>query len=244
MKVGYEIFTKAWVNFYYRVHELARLPQIKKVCEIGGGANPFLKIDFVQEQGLQYTIMDISAEELKKAPDGYHKLEVDITSYSLRLTEKYDLVFSHQLAEHVKDGTNFHKNIMHLLNDNGYAFHFFPTLYAPPFILNRILPTDIAYSLVLWHDPSRRKEGNVSKFPAYYHLCKGPTKMQIKMFENMGFSVEEYMGFFGHDYYESYKPLKQLSNLAADFLLKHPIPQLTSYAYVLLSKQAQPVQLQ
>jgi uncharacterized UPF0146 family protein len=237
MKVRYDHFSKAWIQYSEDLQKLASFSTVKKICEVGGGANPALPLDFVEKHGLEYTILDISMEELEKAPDGYYKLRADIASPTFSSHEQYDLVFSMQLAEHVKSGQTFHRNVSDLLREGGYAFHLFPTLYAIPFIANRLLPQTLSDRLLLWHSPSRQKEGNRGKFPAYYSWCKGPLRSQIKDFENLGYKVEEYVGFFGHDYYTKYKPLKSLSNIAASMLLDHPIPMLTTYTYVLLSKQ-------
>lgn len=237
MQIRYEDFTQAWIQYSDTLQKIASLPTVKKICEVGGGANPHLSLDFVKNHGLEYTILDISAEELEKAPDGYHKVQADIASPTFNFHGEYNLVFSMQLAEHVTSGLTFHNNVMSVLQEDGYAFHFFPTLYAPPFIINRILPQNLSDLLVLWNSPNRKKEGNRGKFPAYYNCCRGPLNSQIKKIESLGYQVEEYVGFFGHDYYAKFPPLKSLSNLATSVLLNHPIPLLTSYAYVLLRKK-------
>jgi uncharacterized UPF0146 family protein len=236
MEVRYDHFSKAWIKYFEVLKELASLPTVKKICEIGGGANPALPLDFVEKHGLEYTILDISVEELEKAPSGYKKLQGDIASSSFSLDGQYDLVFSMQLAEHIKSGHDFHKNVLNLLNDSGYAFHFFPTLYTLPFVMNRLLPQNLSSIILIFNDPSRKKEGNRGKFPAYYSWCKGPLESQIKSFENLGYCVEKYVGFFGHNYYVKIKPLKVISSMITSVLLKYPIPLLTSYAYILLRK--------
>ncbi|MBA3921664.1 MAG: methyltransferase domain-containing protein [Nostocaceae cyanobacterium] len=237
MAIKYAHFSNAWIDFYDVLTKLLTSPQITKNCELGAGANPYLPLDFIESHGLEYTILDISAEELQKAPDGYHKLQADITDSKLNLSERYDLVFSMQLAEHVISGLNFHQNIQKILHQGGYSFHLFPTLYAIPFMMNRYFPQDLSTWILLLNDPSRIKEGNRGKFPAYYSWCQGPTEKQMNNFETLGFEIEEYVGFFGHDYYLNFPPLKALSEVVADKLLKKPIPQLTTYAYVLLRNQ-------
>ena len=238
MTVRYDHFTKSWPKYSEVLKELASLPTVKKICEVGGGANPALPLDFVEKHDLEYTLLDISEEELEKAPSGYKKLQGDIASSSLNLDAGYDLVFSMQLAEHIKNGHDFHKNVLNLLNDNGYAFHFFPTLYAPPFVVNRILPQNLSNIILIFNDPSRKKEGKRGKFTAYYSWCQGPSESQIKRFQDLGYSVEEYVGFFGHDYYANVKPIKAISNMITALLLKYPMPSLTSYSYVLLRKKS------
>ncbi len=235
-KIQYGHYSQSWPNYSELLQALIGLPTVRTICEIGGGANPMIPLSFIENHNLEYTIIDISEAELQKAPDGYYKLQGDISDPNFIPSQQYDLVFSMQLAEHIKYGLDFHKNIFNLLKENGYAFHFFPTLYAPPFFLNKLLPQSISNLLILWHSPNRKKEGNRGKFPAYYDCCYGPLKSQILKLESLGYQVEEYVGFFGHDYYEKVPLFKSFSDFITSLLLHYPIPSLTSYAYVLLSK--------
>jgi uncharacterized UPF0146 family protein len=237
MKIRYELDT-AWQNYDSYLEDLATRPEVKKICEIGGGANPSLPLDFIQRHRLEYTILDFSAEELGKAPDEYRKIQADIMSPNLSLDQGYDLIFSKMLAEHVQSGHDFHVNVLRLLREGGYAFHFFPTLYALPFVINFLIPDQLTEHILLFLQPSRTKTGKHSKFKAYYSWCRGPLKRQIMRFERLGYSVEEYVGFYGHSgYYKKIKPLHALHLIKSSLLTKYPIPLLTSYAYVLLRKK-------
>jgi len=106
--------------------------------------NPMLTTDFISSRNLDYVILDISENELGKAPDQYKKLAQDIMANDLSSTERFDLVFTRMLAEHVKDGELLHRNVYSLLNPGGFAVHFFPTLYAVPFLVNRLLPETLS----------------------------------------------------------------------------------------------------
>jgi hypothetical protein len=162
---------------------------------------------------------------------------VDITSPHLELFGSYDFIFSKMLAEHVRSGEMFHRNIYRLLAINGNAFHFFPTLYAPPFVVNRLLPERLAEKLLFSLQAGRGKEGRHARFPAYYSWCRGPIPSQIKRFHDIGYDVSEYVGFFGHDkYYQKFSFVKKIHRMFSNWLVKHPIPVLCSYAFVLLHK--------
>ncbi|MGF1674246.1 MAG: class I SAM-dependent methyltransferase [Rivularia sp. (in: cyanobacteria)] len=238
-RIRYECFREKWVSYHRDiVKQLAASPEVKTICEVGGGANPFLDLDFVQSNGLEYTIIDISADELAKAPDCYNKIQANIADPNLELPGKYDLVFSHFLAEHVENGLVFHRNVFNLLQENGRAFHVFPTLYAPPFAINHLLPEDLSSNILLFFFPHREKQGKYGKFPAYYSWCRGPIKSQFKKFESLGYSVEEYVGFYGHPYYKKVAPLHKIANYLAGFLKENPNPLLTTYAYVVLRKSS------
>ena len=111
------------------------------ICEIGGGRAPLFSREEASTMGLDYTVLDISDKELRAAPDHVRKIEADIGALDLtRFSQRYDFMFSRMLAEHVRDGTAMHRNVLQLLRPGGMAFHFFPTLFTPAFVANRLLP--------------------------------------------------------------------------------------------------------
>lgn len=172
---------------------------------------------------------------LSRPPQGYLKIQADIALPTLDLPGGYDLIFSKMLAEHVPSGETFHRNVRRLLASGGVAFHFFPTLYAPPFVVNRLLPERLAERFLHLLQSGREKEGKHAKFPAYYSWCRGPMPLQIKKFERLGYRVDEYIGFFGHEgYYMKLPVLAKVHRALSNWLVHHPAPWLTSFAYVTL----------
>jgi SAM-dependent methyltransferase len=237
MQVRFDVSERAWNGFDAVLRRLASRPGTRRVLEIGGGANPALPLDFVEEYGVEYVVLDISPEELAKAPDGYSTVQADIASPRLDIAGGYDLVFSKMVAEHVPDGRVFHANVLGLLAEGGTAFHFFPTLYAPPFVVNRLLPERLSERVLLLLQSGRHREGRNAKFPSHYSWCRGPLWSQIRRFENVGYRVEEYTGFFGHPaYYRKVKAFEKLHDRISSTLVRHPVPYLTSFAYVILSR--------
>ena len=53
-------------------------------------------------------VLDISGAELPKAPDTYHKVLADIASSDFDISDRYDLIISKMLAEHISDAEQFH----------------------------------------------------------------------------------------------------------------------------------------
>jgi hypothetical protein len=82
----------------------------------------------------------------------------------------------------------------------------------------------------------RESHGKQGKFPAYYSLRYGPTKKQIKTLANMGYSIKQYIGFFGHGYFEKIPLLNKFNQVFTKWLISFPIAWLSSYAYVVLRK--------
>lgn len=235
--VKYQLTGDAWRNFDAYIHELAGDSSCRRVCDIGGGANPIGAPASRLTPLESYTLLDISETELAKAPEGYDKVVADIASASPPDLGTYDLVFSKMLAEHVRSGEQLHRNIFKMLNPGGLAVHIFPTLYALPFLINHLMPEQLASAVLKKLSPQRLSTGRNDKFPAHYSWTLGPTSKQLARLEGIGYEVVEYLGMFGHEgYYERIPPIKKLHMAECRWLLAHPIPQLTSYARITLRK--------
>jgi len=176
--IFYKKTQEVWKGYDDLLISLIETHKSKKICDIGGGANPILCLKYIAERNLSYSILDISESELAKAPNGYNKITQDICSPTLTIDGEYDFIFSKMLAEHVKDGEQFHKNVHKLLCEGGIAVHFFPTLYTIPFLVNTLFPEKLTYSLLKFIMPNRDLFQR-AKFPAYYQWCRGPIKKQI-----------------------------------------------------------------
>jgi hypothetical protein len=211
-------------------------------CDVGGGANPIVSARKVAQAGLRYVILDASENELQKAPSGYERFSGDIldpegTSRLVAQHGSFDVVTSRFTAEHVPDGRLFHERVFTMLRPGGHAVHLFPTLYSPPFVMNRLLPTDASAPLL--HRASkgdRTEEGRHPKFRSYYSWCRGPSRGQLARLRSVGFSVERYIGFFGHGYYRRVRPLDVAHRAVTELLLDHPLASMTSFALVVLKR--------
>lgn len=236
----YESSDAGWAAFEPLIRRLVVDRGLRDICEVGGGANPLLTLDYVTEKGLTYTVLDVSAEELAKAPSGYTQLLMDAADSNLVIHDRFDLVFSRMVAEHVRNGLRFHQNVHQMLRPGGFAIHFFPTLYAWPFLLNRLTPEWVARPILRLVAPSHL--AGRGKFPAYYSWCRGPSAGMIRRLEAIGYEIIEYCGYFGHHgYYQRLPVLKGIHASLTTVLVRHPIPLLTSYALTILRKPNPPL---
>jgi 2-polyprenyl-3-methyl-5-hydroxy-6-metoxy-1,4-benzoquinol methylase len=227
-----------WTDYPDTVARLAADPGVVAVCDLGGGARPLLAREFIAEHGLRYEIVDVSADELAKAPAGYKTIQADALDPKLtRRCGPYDLVTSGFVAEHVPDPVRFHANVRSILKPGGLAVHAFPTLYEPTFVANRLLPENVSGPLLRRVQPGRENEGDHGKFRALYRWCRGPSDRQVQRLESVGFEVVDYVGYFGHGYFGPVKPLDRLEQRFARALERHPVAALTSYACVTLRRR-------
>ncbi len=135
----------------------------------------------------------------------------------------YDLIFSRMTAEHFRDAEAAHANIFRALRPGGLALHSFATLYSLPFVANRFMPDQLSERLLNTVRP--RDKYKLDKFKAYYSRCRGPVKGQLDFFQNLGYEVAEYRGYFGHTYYAKKLPvLHKLHSLKTRWLLRNPVP--------------------
>jgi SAM-dependent methyltransferase len=211
-----------------------------RICELGGGAEPALDLDFLDRHGLDCLVVDISETELRKAPPGYETLVADVCSPDFTTAAhggNYDVVFSKVLAEHVRDAEQFHRNVHRLVRPGGTVMHFFPTLWWPPNIANRVLPEALAERILLRIEPWRERSGPAGKFPAYYHWCYGPTRSQIKRLAAVGFTVEHCVAYYGQPALARGSVLKKLDAAWTQFMLRRPSYLFTSYATYTLRAQ-------
>ena len=143
----------------------------------------------------------------------------------------FDAVFSRWTAEHVRDGERFHRHVFELLRPGGTAVHMFPTLYALPFLVNRMLPPALSSGVLFRACPARH-----AKFRPYYSWCRGPSRAQLARLRSVGFSIERYTGYFGHAFYRRIKPLSAAESAFVGVMVDHPLPALTSFALVVLRR--------
>ena len=112
--------------------------------------------------------------------------------------------------EHVRDVRRMWQNTHALLAPGGVALAFFPTLYAPAFAVNRVVPERLSSAVVHRLFPDRHAEGDNPKFPAFYDHCYGDERKLRPMLEEIGFSDMLVLPFYGYSYFHKLPGLKQV----------------------------------
>jgi SAM-dependent methyltransferase len=235
--ISYGTVNDAEVQFRAEIRRLIE-GGAKRFCDVGGGAHPIVALNQIEKAGLEYLVLDESQAQLARAEGDYQRFQADILAPDtvpelVQRWGEFDAVISRWTAEHIRDGRRFHEQIFRMLRPGGTAVHFFPTLYALPFLLNRLLAPGLSSALLYRVFPGRSV-----KFPAYYSWCRGPTERQIRRLRSVGFSIDRYAGYFGHSLYSRVALVHAAHKAVAARLVEHPLPSLTSFALVVLTRPA------
>lgn len=207
---------------------VARYPAAR-ILELGAGRWPSFQLEDMPSTIESYTVNDISPAELSLLPEGYDKACFDVSGDAEHFAERYDVVFSRFLAEHVPDGIAMHRNVHRVLKPGGVAFHLIPTLYALPFIINKIAPERLTRAILRVLSPRR----SISpKFPAYYSACYGSPSRMRAMLKEIGYSRIEVRTFYGHFYYEKIPLLRTVHKHFSSVAARRKWHHLASYAYI------------
>ncbi len=229
----------AWEHYGDTIQALSRQFGLTRFCEIGGGRDPLFQPGDAARMGIEMTVNDIDAGELALTPRGLRTARFDIAgdlSEPDATPGRYDLMFSRMVFEHVHDVPRAWANIHSLLAPGGVALAFFPTLWAPVFALNHILPEKASRAIVHALFPARRDGGGDPKFPAFYDHCRGDARILTPMLNKAGFSDVHVQPFWGHGYFKRMPGLRQIDHAANAMAAKINWPFVSTYAFVMVRK--------
>jgi SAM-dependent methyltransferase len=227
----------AWDNYQRVVEELCVRLHAKRIVEIGGGRDPLFTVERVKRLGVEMTVNDISQGELAVLPKTYQTACFDVAgdiSSVANLRGRYDLAFSRMVFEHVADGRRAWSNLHELLAPGGVALAFIPTLYAVPFIINKLLPDKLAASIVKLLFANRTDDED-PVFPARYSWCFTDRRLE-RMLSGLGYREVVILPFYGHDYYESFPVIRDVNAWVTKLAQRNDWRALSSHAYIAVRK--------
>jgi SAM-dependent methyltransferase len=162
-----ERYEQAW-NARFREVLAAELRPGLAILDVGSGRQATVAPD-QRPPGCTYVGLDISAEELEAAEPGSYQEHVvaDVTSFRPELENRFDLIVSFQVFEHLKGVDVAFENLRRYLKPGGVLVTQFSGRYSIFGIANRALPQKLSIEILvrLLH---RKRE---SIFPAYYDGC-------------------------------------------------------------------------
>ena len=228
----------AWQALKPTLEHVIRGIPARNVLEIGSGRHPHFSVAEAQALGFELTVNDLDARELDHAPREHRRLVLDFaadiggTPVALGT---YDLIFSRMVFEHVRDPRMAWSNVHKMLAPGGVGFAFVPTLFSPPFVINRIMPEALSSLLLRAFDRTRTPDG-IPKFPAYYRNCRASETALSPMFKQIGFSEVCVVPFFGTPYFPSIPVLKHVARAFDRIIEARDLRTFASYAYIAVRK--------
>lgn len=228
-----------WDHYEATILGLAHQFCLRSVCEIGGGREPLFTQEQAARNGIDLIVNDIDAGELALTGPGLRTARFDIAG---DLSEPdvrrggYDMMVSRMVFEHVDGVERAWANIHELLAPGGVALAFFPTLWAPVFALNHVLPEKVSHAIVHTLFPARRDGGRNPKFAALYDWCRGNPALLEPMLKRAGFAEIHVQRFWGHGYFDRMPGLKQADHVFNAVAARIGWNFVTTYAYVVVRK--------
>ncbi|MBJ7437669.1 MAG: methyltransferase domain-containing protein [Sphingopyxis sp.] len=227
-------YPAAFQDYLQTLTDLIRRYPDARILELGGGRLPSFKLDQLPSNIASYTVNDIDPAELAMTSDEYDKACFDVVGDVSQFTGQFDVIFSRTLIEHVNDGVKMHENVASLLKPGGVAFHLAPTLYSPPFVLNKMLPERLSQKLLYTFFPKRGAQKD--KFPAYYSWCFGNRAKMTTMLLKAGFADATIRSFYGHDYFRKIPIVRQIDHFFSTLAARRDWSTFGSYAHIIARK--------
>jgi SAM-dependent methyltransferase len=162
-----ERYREQWTAAFDELLAPALVPGVA-ILEVGAGRSPHLTLDR-RPSASQYVGLDVAKDELEKAPAGsYDEVVVaDIVERRSELLERFDLVISWQVLEHVKPLAPAIENMRCYLRDGGLMVSLVSGAHSAFALLNKLVPGRVGVRAVehlLGRDPA-------TVFPAMYSGC-------------------------------------------------------------------------
>lgn len=156
---------------WYDLFEAQFWPALKRgvrILDVGSGRQPAL-LPTRRPPACTYVGLDVSGVELEQAPSGSYDeiVEGDITVLDRSLENRFDLLISWQLLEHVRPLALATENMRLYLRSGGTMVSLLSGGRSLFGLVNRLIPHPVArrsMHLLLGRDPA-------SVFPAYYDHC-------------------------------------------------------------------------
>ena len=229
----------SWANYKNMIVEMVNEYGLKNHLEIGGGRDPLFEPAELGAHGIKVTVNDISAHELSLAPPQFAKTCCDIASPNTLDTlgrEQFDFAYCRMVMEHVPDVAQMWRNVHGLLTPGGAALSFFPTLFAPPFAANHLVPEWLSRAVLHRLFPDRNDHGNNPKFPAHYNHCRGSEAAIVPLLKDIGFREVVVLPFYGYSYFWKIPGLKQVDAAFTRLAQAQDWRTFTSFAFVIARK--------
>ena len=202
---------------------LAR-PDTNVVVDLGGGRTWYFGDSYRANPKWKLIGVDVDPAELALNPMLDEAITADICETLGVPDGSVDLVLCRAVVEHLHDTAAFLENVRAALRPGGRAVFVFANKWAPPVILNRLIPHKLAVKLLLALVPGTAGYGG---FRAYYDKCSHRAfRRELK---RLNFEIEyDYPSYYSSSYFQFFLPVHFLSILLDLFRQALSIKNLSS----------------
>ena len=208
------------------------------VLEVGGGRAPLLRKSDLPND-VVYIVNDLRQEELRiAAAEGHDTVLFDVqdgTGPEFPYLGRCDLVFSNMVFEHVRRPSDGWSSCARLLRPGGQAVAIVPTLFSPPFVVNRLLPEAVASRLLRRFFPNR-SVSEIPKFPAYYRWCRSSVPYLAHRLCPLGFRRVQSVRFYGHNYFRRVPVVRELDEALTNAASVRDSALFSAYAAIVATR--------
>ncbi len=190
---GNSDFIRTFVKRYSRTDAI--------VYDVGGGKQPYYNAEEKRRLNCKVIGLDISREELQKAPSGTYDEIVVADICTFRGDGGADLVICQSLLEHVPNVESAIKAMASMLKPNGYLLAFVPCRNAAFARLNLLLPERLkCWILFAIFPATKRAQG----FRGFYDRCI-PGKL-LGISRTKGLECAELKTYYKSSYFSFFFP--------------------------------------
>lgn len=207
-------------------------PEVTQVIDVGAGRESAIAATVRQRSNVKLIGMDVDATELALNEQLDQKVVCDASKMWPTMALPADLIVSRATIEHLPDNQQFIRSAFLALRPGGKLAVVFASKWAPPVLLNRMIPNWLANKLLKALVPNADgKQG----FRAHYDLCT--YRAFYRALEAEGFRVTfHYCSYYSSSYFQFFFPLHFLSILMDMFRMTLGIRSLASQCVFLAQK--------
>lgn len=178
-----------------------------KILDVGAGSGAF--INRIKKYGGLYSAIEIAADAFELENIKLYQINLN-SNFSDLINDKFDLIISIEVIEHIENPHNFIRQLVQLLNTDGTIIITTPNTENIPARLKFLLNGNIrGFEWFISKDSTRHESQHIS--PIF-------TSLFFRILEENDLQIESYYHFPSNRYLNSTKFIKILSQVLSPFL--------------------------